>query len=124
MPLAISERFQKYIESLVDETPEAWIFPSDALTTAIDPSNALKNYIKPRLKAIHMDWLTFQILRRSHTTHSKEAGADQTIMAFQQGHSVDVHNNEYLQPGIEMLIRESSKLYEVFARAIDIIKVN
>ena len=112
----ISVGLHLYMEQLADDSVDAWLFPSSAVRTPLDPSNAQKYYMKERLKKIGMGWLSFQIMRRSHTTHADEAGADKTIMARQQGHSVDVHVNEYFQPSLEMSMRETRKLYDVIQK--------
>jgi hypothetical protein len=47
------------------------------------------------LKPIGLDWATFQVMRRTHASRSKEAGVDAHTRSAQMGNTVDVNENEY-----------------------------
>ena len=49
----------------------------------------------PRLKTIHLEWATFQVMRRTHATRSRQAGIDPKLVADQLGHRVGVHLDVY-----------------------------
>ena len=110
----IGDRLQRYMQGLVDQSADGWLFPSSTLRTSIDPDNLRKEHITPKLKDANLKWISFQIIRTSHTTHNHKIGADPATMAKQQGHGIGVHADVYYQPDPETLIRESSKLYGEF----------
>ena len=56
--------------------PDAWVFPSAKLTTPIGRDNAWRGLLAPRLKTIQLEWATFQIMRRTHASLSRQAGID------------------------------------------------
>ena len=52
--------------------PDIWVFPSATGTTPLRRDNAWRWFIAPRLKALQLDWATFQIMRRTHATLSRQ----------------------------------------------------
>jgi hypothetical protein len=44
-----------------------------------------------RLKTVHLEWATFQVMRRMHATRSRQVGIDPKLVADQLGHGVGVH---------------------------------
>jgi hypothetical protein len=51
--------------------------------------------MRPKLKAIGLDWATFQVMRRTFATLSKQAGVDAHTRSAQMGNTVNVNENEY-----------------------------
>jgi hypothetical protein len=51
--------------------------------------------MRPKLEPVGLEWATFQVLRRSFATLSKEAGVDANTRSAQMGNTVDVNENEY-----------------------------
>src|SRR5262249_32665499 len=54
-------------------------------------ANTWRGIIAPRLKTIQLDWATFQIMRRSHASLSRQAGIDPKLVADQLGHGLGVN---------------------------------
>jgi integrase len=75
--------------------PEAWVFPSAKLTTPLGRDNAWRGLIAPRLKTVQLEWATFQIMRRTHATLSRQAGIDPKLVADQLGHGLGVNLDVY-----------------------------
>jgi len=73
----------------------AWVFPSSRTSTPIGRDNAWRRLIAPRLKTAGLEWATFQIMRRSHATLSRQAGIDPKIVADQLGHGLGVNLDVY-----------------------------
>jgi integrase len=48
-----------------------------------------------RLKTMHLEWATFQVMRRTHATRSRQAGIDPKLVADQLGHGVGVYLDVY-----------------------------
>ena len=83
--------------------PDQWLFPSEALTP-MDADNVMERNIKPKLKAIGLDWVDFRVFRRTHASLMKDMKVDPKLVADQQGHTVDVNQNTYTQTSIESRI--------------------
>ena len=75
--------------------PDAWVFPSAKLTTPLGRDNAWRGLIAPRLKTIQLEWATFQIMRRTHASLSRQAGIDPKLVADQLGHGLGVNLDVY-----------------------------
>jgi integrase len=75
--------------------PEAWVFPSATQTTPLGRDNAWRWWIAPKLKTIGLEWATFQIMRRTHATLSRQAGIDPKLVADQLGHGLGVNLGVY-----------------------------
>ena len=75
--------------------PDAWVFPSAKRTTPLDRDNTWRGLIAPRLKEIQLEWATFQIMRRTHASLSRQAGIDPTLVADQLGHGLGVNLDVY-----------------------------
>jgi len=62
------------------DDPKAWGFPSEKLTTPMGRDNLWRRDIEPRLKAINLDWVNFQVMRRTHASLSRKAGIDPKLV--------------------------------------------
>ncbi len=79
----------------VDTSPDAWVFPSEKLTTPVAKHNCWRRDFLPRLKAVGLEWDNFQVMRRTHSSLLKELDVDPHVRAEQMGHTVDVNENVY-----------------------------
>ena len=62
--------------------------------------NRWRRWIAPRLKAEGLEWVDFQVMRRTHASLMRELQVDPKVVADQLGHSVDVDLNVYAQTGL------------------------
>ena len=77
------------------DDPEAWVFPSETLKTPIGRDNLWRRDIEPKLKAIDLGWVNFQVMRRTHASLSRKAGIDPKLVADQLGHGLGVNLDVY-----------------------------
>jgi hypothetical protein len=56
------------------------------------------------------DWASYQVLRRTYATRSREAGVDAKTRADQMGQHVDVSENEYAVTNLAAKIEAGRKL--------------
>jgi integrase len=82
--------------------PEEWVFPSENRKTPLAKDNCWTRWIKPRLKTIDLDWVNFQVMRRTHSSLMRELEVDPKIVADQLGHSVDVNLNVYSKTSLKI----------------------
>jgi integrase len=78
----------------------SWVFPSERLTP-MSKDNCWRRNIQPRLAAAGLEWVNFQVFRRTHASLAHALGANAKLVADQLGHSVDVNQNVYTQSSVE-----------------------
>lgn len=91
---------QLWIQSSLISGPESWLFPSEN-GEPIRRDNLWGRYMLPRLKPVNLEWATFQVMRRTFATMSKQAGVDAHTRSAQMGNTVDVNENEYAVASFE-----------------------
>ena len=102
--VALSAIVREDLENWLAVSPngvEGWLFPSEKLTTPLSKDNALYRYMRPRLKTVGLEWVDFQVMRRTHASLMRELGVDPKIVADLMGHDVNVNLNVYTQTSIE-----------------------
>jgi len=78
----------------------AWLFPSEN-GLPLRRDNLWRRYMLPKLRPVGLEWATFQVMRRTFATLSKEAGVDAHTRSAQMGNTVDVNENEYAVASFE-----------------------
>ena len=81
--------------------PEAWVFPSAKITVPLGRDSAWRWLIRPRLTPLGLEWATFQIMRRTHASLSRQAGIDPKLVADQLGHGLGVNLDVYTVAALE-----------------------
>jgi integrase len=102
--VALSSSVREDLESWLRVSPvgsEAWLFPSEKFDKPLSRDNVFRRYIRPRLKTVGLEWVDFQVMRRTHASLMREHGVDPKIVADQMGHDVNVNLNVYTQTPIE-----------------------
>ena len=79
----------------LDTSADAWVFPSEKLTTPVAKDNCWRRGFLPKLKPVGLAWVNFQVMRRTHSSLLKELDVDPHVRAEQMGHTIDVNENVY-----------------------------
>jgi len=90
-----------WMENLRNRQPGAWLFPSERLTTPLGRDNVWRRNMLLKLKKAGLEWATFQVMRRTFATRSKQVGIDPHTRCAQMGNTVDVSENEYAVSQLE-----------------------
>jgi integrase len=102
--VALSERLQATVAQWREQSgyprSEEWVFPSENRKTPLAKDNCWHRMIKPKLKKVNLDWVNFQVMRRTHASLMRELDVDPKIVADQLGHSVDVNLNVYTKTAL------------------------
>ena len=85
----------------MDTSADAWVFPSEKLTTPIAKDNCWRRHFAPKLKAVGLGSVNFHVMRKTHSCLLKELGVDPQVRAEQMGHTVDVNENVYTQTSLQ-----------------------
>jgi len=72
---------------LPDSRPEAWLFPSETGSTPLSRDNLWRRNMLAALKKANLAWATFQVMRRTFASLSKEAGVDAKTRADHMGNT-------------------------------------
>ena len=70
--------------------------------------------MRPRLKTIGLEWVDFQVMRRTHASLMRELEVDPKIVADLMGHDVNVNLNVYTQTSIETKLEAVEVLQSAF----------
>jgi len=97
----------------LDGRPEAWVFPSEKLTTPLRKDNCWRRHFAPQLKSLGLGWVNFQMMRRTHSCLLKELDVDPQVRAEQMGHTVDVNENVYTTTSLARRREAVNKLESV-----------
>jgi len=81
--------------------PDGWVFPSENPRTPLRKDNVWRRHIGPKLQAVGLAWLNFQVLRRSCSSLMSDQGVDGKVVADQLGHTLDVNQNVYTRVGFD-----------------------
>ena len=95
---------------LRDQTPEAYLFPSERLNGPSRLDNIWRRYMQPRLEAVGLEWATFQVLRRTNASLSRKAKIDDKVSADQRGHTLGVSLEVYSISDLEQKIDAVTRL--------------
>jgi len=87
----------EYRKLLVDDSPGAWLFPSENPKRPVRYSNVFRRIMRPALKRIGLGHINFQAMRRTFASQGKASGVDPKTRSDIMGHSVDVNENQYAQ---------------------------
>jgi integrase len=108
-PLIVSEMKEwRYICPKVE--PDAWVFPSERLVTPMSRDNCLRRNMTARLKPLGLEWVDFQVMRRTHASLSRKAGIDPKVVADQLGHGIGVSLDVYTRSDLEQRTMAVTKL--------------
>lgn len=110
----IFERLMAWIATLPDRSAGGWVFPSERIVTPLPPDDVLEKCIHARLGPLGLGWITFAVLRRSHSTLHQERRTDPKIIADQQGHGLGVHLSDYVHSSLARKQEASSALWADF----------
>jgi integrase len=86
-----------WLKTLPDTGPDGWLFPSEKLDKPIWKDGIWRRHILPKLKSIGLEWVNFQVLRRTNSSLMREENIDPKVVADQLGHTLDVNLNVYTQ---------------------------
>lgn len=98
---SIREDLEEWLRVSPGDGPDAWLFPSERLTTPISKDNAMYRGIRPKLEAVGLGWVDFQVMRRTHSSLMRELGVDPKVVADSMGHDIAVNLSVYTQTSMD-----------------------
>jgi integrase len=95
----------EWLKESPDTGPDSWLFPSEKLEKPIWKDGVWRRHVLPKLKTKKLEWVNFQVLRRTHSSLMREENIDPKVVADQLGHTLDVNLNVYTQTSLENRLR-------------------
>ncbi len=92
---SLNQLITEHLATLVDGSPDAWLFPSENGKTPISASNLYRRRLKPALEAAGLKRFNFQAMRATFNTVYAESEPDAKVRADVMGHTVDVNEQVY-----------------------------
>ncbi len=56
--------------------------------------------MQPKLEKVGLEWVNFQVMRRTNSSLMRELGVDPKVVADQLGHTLDVNLNVYTETNL------------------------
>jgi integrase len=118
--VALSKTTTELLRSWREQSPltgaDNWIFPATTRDAPMRRDNIWPRHMLPKLKKVGLEWATFQVMRRTFATLSKQAGIDAHTRSAQMGNTVDVNENEYAVSSLEERLKAVRKLEATVAK--------
>jgi integrase len=89
VPPRSASLLKEWMEKAVEPNPEAFVFAGET-GQPLWRSSLLDDHIKAKLHPIGLDWVNFQVMRRTHASLGHEAKVDPKVAADQRGHGIGV----------------------------------
>jgi integrase len=80
------------------------------MKTPVAKDNCWRRHIASKLKEVGLEWVDFQVMRRTHSTLMKHLKRDPKVVADQLGHTLDVNQNVYTQVPMELKVEAVNEL--------------
>jgi integrase len=93
----------------VDTGESAFVFRSER-GTPLSSHNIWQRNMEPKLKAVGLEWCTFQVMRRPFVSLCKATGGDPKAIADQCGHDIGVSVNVYTQSTLDSKLELVNRL--------------
>ncbi len=119
LPDGLMETIEEWKQVCPDISPDGWVFPSENLRTPLRRDNCWRRHIRPRLEKVGLEWTTFQVMRRTHSTLMCFLKVDPKVVADQLGHSLDVNQNVYTQVLVERRLEAVNELESALGKSVN-----
>ena len=101
LPAGLLADIRAWVRDLPNRHDEAWMFPSETLTTPLAVDNVWRRSIRPKLDAVGLEWVDFHVLRRTSSSLMSDLGVEGKVVSDQLGHGLDVNQNVYTQSSLK-----------------------
>lgn len=106
----VREDVVEWLVATPDTGRDAWLFPSERLTTPISKDNFTARHMRPALAKLGLGFVNFQVMRRTHASLMRDLGVDPKIVADLMGHDLSVNLNVYTSTSMESRLAAAETL--------------
>jgi hypothetical protein len=104
---------------LGDCQDSGYLFVRRRVTLRFDQTTIEKRNILPRLEQVGLEWVNYQVLRRTNASLSRKAKVDDKVSADQRGHGLGVSLGVYAISDLDQKIEAVTKLESAVIDAFD-----
>jgi integrase len=82
--VALSKMLREDIEAWLAQVPggpKGWLFPSEKLKTLMSKDNFMYRFLRPALRKIGLEWVSYQVMRRTHSALMHQLKIDPKVVA-------------------------------------------
>jgi integrase len=111
--VTLASMLREDMQAWLEKTPggsDAWLFPSERLTTPVSKDNFMYRSLRPALLSVGLGWVNFQVMRRTHASLMRGLGVDPKIVADLLGHDLSTDLNVYTQTSIQARMEAAETL--------------
>jgi integrase len=94
IPPELAEDLKTWRTICADVSDDALVFPSER-GTFLSRDNFLRRNIQAKLAPVGLEWVNFQVLRRTQASLGHDHGVDPKVAADQRGHTIGVAIDTY-----------------------------
>ena len=87
----------------------SYLFPTEN-ETPLRLDNLRERHLLPKLAKVGLEWATFQVLRRTNASLSREANIDAKVAAHRRGHGLGISLETYSISGVKQRIDAAKRL--------------
>jgi integrase len=109
IPPITAELLRGWMEVAVEPDDHAYVFASEK-GTPVWRDTLLYDHIRPKLQAVGLGWVDFQVMRATHASIGHRLKLDPKVTADQRGHGVGVAIEEYTKTSLEDRAAAARKL--------------
>ena len=118
LPPTLAEEIGRWRDISRDASAKALVFPSEC-GRFLSRDNFLRRNIQTKLETIGLQWVNFQVLRRTQASLGHKVGIDPKVAADQRGHAIGVAIDTYTTTDLESRQQAVSKLEEALKRGAE-----
>jgi integrase len=109
IPPRTAEMLREWMKAAVNPEPGAYLFASDK-GTPIWRDTLMYDHIRTKLRPHGLEWVDFQVMRRTHASIGHRLKLDPKVTADQRGHGVGVSIEEYTKTTVQDKAAAARKL--------------
>lgn len=98
--VALAETLREDLAAWLASSEGEWLFQSEN-GTPMSVGNFMARHLRPALEKLHLGWVDFQAMRRTHASLMHDLGVDAKVVADSMGHDLSVNLNVYTRSSIE-----------------------
>jgi len=109
IPPRTAELLREWMSTAVHPEPNSYVFASEK-GKPIWRDTLMYDHIRPKLKLHGLEWVDFQVMRRTHASIGHRLKLDPKVTADQRGHGVGVAIEEYTKTTVKDKAAAARKL--------------
>jgi integrase len=117
LPDGVRALFCNWLGISSNSAADAWVFPSETGKTPLSKDNCWRRCFARKLQKVDLEWINFQVMRRTNSSLNEEQNIDPKVVADQLGHSLGVDLNVYTETALQVRRDAANALESALGRS-------